>query len=174
MTDPLSDLFSYYGRRPNQFFLHELQEMLCPAPDSTSQARSSTLDFNTSRGVTSSDGTRRASYSLQKSKDGNSISLQVSIRSDGRVYETSLSAVRVRKDNLFEIQSLTFDNKKEKLGHRWEITSVLGFIGKNHLQKICEGRVPPPHEERGKFGKLGRFWSRCLFDNPHQMMMPPY
>ncbi len=174
MTDPLSDLFSYYGRHPNQFFLHELQEMLCPAPDSTSQARSSTLDFNTSRGVTSSDGTRRASYSLQKSKDGNSISLQVSIRSDGRVYETSLSAVRVRKDNLFEIQSLTFDNKKEKLGHRWEITSVLAFIGKNHLQKICEGRVPPPHEERGEFGKLGRFWSRCLFDNPHQMMMPPY
>lgn len=174
MTDPLSDLFSYYGRRPNQFFLHELQEMLCPAPDSTSQARSSTLDFNTSRVVTSSDGTQRASYSLQKSKDGNSISLQVSIRSEGRVYETSLSAVRVRKDNLFEIQSLTFDNKKEKLGYRWEITSVLGFIGKNHLQKICEGRVPPPHEERGKFGKLGRFWSRCIFDNPHQMMMPPY
>lgn len=135
MTAPLSDLFSYYGRRPNQFFLHELQEMLCPAPDSTSQARSSTLDFNTSRAVTSSDGTQRASYSLQKSKDGNSISLQVSIRSEGRVYETSLSAVRVRKDNLFEIQSLTFDNKKEKLGHRWEITSVLGFIGKKPFAK---------------------------------------
>lgn len=171
MTQPLSDLFSYYGRRANQFFLHELEEMLCPAPNDKSGPRTAPLAIDTARKVAA--GTGEAGYSLQKSADGQTLTLEAHIRRGGQSYDTQMTAVKVRSDNLYEIRALTFDNKAEKLNHRWEITSVLSFIGRNHLQNICENKVPEPHQERGQFGKIGRFFNRCLLDNPHMMMRPP-
>ncbi len=172
MSQPISDIFSYYGRKPNQFFLHELQEMLCPDHNEKSGPRSSPLAFGTARRVNGADSS--AEYALDKSADGKDINLRVQIQQGGKTYTTAMTAAQVRSDNLYEIKSLVFDNKPEKLGHRWEISSVLGFIGRNHLEKICEGKVPTPHEERGQFGKIGRFLNRALLDNPHAMWHPPY
>ncbi len=172
MPQPISDIFSYYGRKPNQFFMNELQEMLCPDHNEKSGPRTSPLAFGTSRRVSHTNG--NAEYSLEKSADGKSISLNVQIQQGDKTFSTALTAVQVRSDSLYEIKSLMFDNKPEKLGHRWEISAVLGFIGRNHLEKICEGKVPAPHEERGQFGKIGRFMNRALLDNPHAMWHPPY
>lgn len=172
MSKPISDLFSYYGRRPNQFFLNELEEMLCPPHNDKSGARKSPLEMNTSRTVYAPPHT--ASYRLEKSPDDRAIELLVTLKGADQTFTTALRAEKLRDDNLYEIKSLIFDNKPEKLKHRWEITSVLGFIGRNHLEKICEGKVPRPHEEKGQFGKVGRFVNRCLMDNPHQMWHPPY
>lgn len=172
MSEPLSDLFSYYGRRPNQFFLKELEEMLCPPHNDKSGARKTPLQMDTSRRI--SQPPYSAEYSLEKTPDGSSIHLHVLIQVADQSFMTAMRAEKVRGDDLYEIKSLVFDNKTEKLKHRWEITSVLGFIGRNHLEKICEGKAPRPHEERGQFGKFGRFMNRCLPNNPMDMWHPPY
>lgn len=174
MSKPLSDLFSYYGRRPNQFFLHELEEMLCPPATEKSGKRVLTPALNTGHAVEDTTG-RKASYSLSLSADKKELSLDVHLMHDAHTYDSSLRAVKVRDDNLYEIKSLTFDNKPEKLKHRWEITSVIAFLGKNHIAGIAENNIPAPHRERGQFGKVGRFFNRMLADNPHTMMhYPPY
>jgi len=169
-----SDQFSYFGRRPNQFFLAELEEMLCPPADEKSMPRQVPLALGTSHKLENKQEDKRASFKLEKSADGTTLSLEVHIMRDGHTYDSKMTAVQVRKDNLFEIRELIFDNKPEKLGHRWEISSVLGFLGKNHLNTICQNRIPAPHSETGKFGKLGRFFSRSLADNPYLMFPPPY
>ncbi len=171
---PLSDIFSYYGRRPNQFFLAELEDMLCPPPAEKSGKRDLSLAIGTKHAVEQDSAGHKASFSLSLSPDQKELRLDVHLMYDGHTYDSKLRAVKVRDDNLFEIKELIFDNKPEKLNHRWEITSVIGFLGKNHLSGIAENKIPAPHQERGQFGKAGRFFNRMLADNPHTMMYPPY
>lgn len=174
MSRPLSDTFSYYGRRPNQFFLAELEEMLCPPAHEKTGKRSITPAIGSKHDVEGTEGTK-AKFSLSLNAEKTALTLNVHIMRDGHTYDSSLTATKVRDDNLFEIKELTFDNKPEKLKHRWEITSVLGFLGKNHISGIAENKIPEPHKERGQFGKVGRFFNRMLADNPHTMMhYPPY
>lgn len=174
MSRPLSDTFSYYGRRPNQFFLAELEDMLCPPVHEKSGKRSIAPAVGTKHDVEGAEGTK-AKFSLSLNAEKTELTLNVHIMRDGHTYDSALTATKVRDDNLFEIKELTFDNKPEKLKHRWEITSVLGFLGKNHISGIAENKIPEPHKERGQFGKAGRFFNRMLADNPHTMMYyPPY
>jgi len=170
MSQPLSDVFSYYGRRPNQFFLSELEEMLCPRMEGPHAV---TPAIGCAHRVEDAKG-QKAGFSLTLSADKKELALDVQIVRDGHIHDSRLRAVKVRDDNLYQITALTFDNKQEKLKHRWEISSVLGFLGKNHIAGIAANKIPAPHEERGQFGKLGRFWNRMLADNPHPMMFPPY
>jgi|GEM_PF-1273036 len=171
--DSLSDIFSYYGRRPNQFFLRDLEELLCPPADEKSGARAVKLAIGATHRLEDATG-QKASFSLSLSADKKELSLDVRLVRDGRIHDSRLRAVKVREDNLYEITSLTFDNKPEKLKHRWEISAVLGFLGKNHLAGIAANKIPAPHQERGQFGKFGRFFNRMLADNPHMMIYPPY
>jgi len=173
MSRPLSDIFSYYGRRPNQFFLSELEDMLCPPASEKSGKRAIAPAVGTQHTVEDSAG-NKASFSLSLSADKKELSLHVHLMQNGQTHDSTLHAVKVREDNLFEIKELTFDNKPEKLKHRWEITSVIGFLGKNHISGVAENKIPAPHQERGQFGKAGRFFNRMLADNPHTMMYPPY
>lgn len=174
MRPHASDQFSYFGRRPNQFFLAELEEMLCPPASPKTIPRQVPLNFDASHKLENRAEDKRASFKFEKSADGKTLSLHIHIMRDNHTYDSKMTAVQVRKDNLFEIRELVFDNKPEKLSHRWEIASVLAFLGKNHLNTICQNRIPVQHKETGKFGKLGRFFSRSLADNPYTMPPPPY
>lgn len=174
MSEPLSSKFSYYGRRPNQFFLSELTEMLCPPAEKGAAPRAVALSLGAQHCVTDDKNNARAHFTLAQSKDGKEITLHIHLMCDGHTYDSHLKAVEVRKDKLFEITELVFDNKPEKLKHRWEITSVLGFLGRNHLSGIAENKIPAPHKERGQFGKFGRFFNRMLADNPDTISFPPY
>jgi hypothetical protein len=155
----ITPIFSYHGRRSNQFYDHELAEFLCPAPVRDEAPLAHPLSLNAAHKVE----TPRGSYEfrLEKSADGNSITLDACLTRDGAVHNTALRAVRVKED-LYEITSLTFDNRQERIDSRWEISKVLAHIGKEQLQKACRDELPQAHEERGKFGKFGRFCSRWL------------
>lgn len=170
MPPYISPMFSYKSRRGNQFYDHELEELLCPPPFQGEKPLLHALTLNSAHKVEQPGGIYE--YRLGKSADGKSITLDATLTRDGATHKTAMTAVQVN-ENLYEITALTFDNKKERIDSRWEISKVLAHIGKEQLQKSCRDELPRAHEERGKFGKIARFFDRCLPDDPSVMMPPP-
>ncbi|MEZ0226940.1 MAG: hypothetical protein ACAH83_20480 [Alphaproteobacteria bacterium] len=165
----ISPMFSYHSRRSNQFYDHELEEFLCPPPFKGEKPLAHALTLNSAHKVEAPGSSY--TYSLEKSTDNKTIALEATLTRDGIVHKTAMTAVHV-SENLYEITALTFDNKKERLDARWEISKVLSHIGKEQLQKACRDELPQPHEERGKFGKLARFVDRWLLpEDP--VLIPP-
>lgn len=163
MSYILSSEFSYAGRKGNQFYEKELAELLEQGND---------LNTPVTLGV-KGEGEALYTATLEKSKDGKEITLDASLRRDGHTFETKLKAVQVKKD-LYEITQLTFDNRKEKLDARWEMTKVIAHIGKAQLKTAAEGKLPEAHKEKGKFGKISRFFDRMTPNDPISMMPPPF
>ncbi|MEZ0261207.1 MAG: hypothetical protein ACAH80_09365 [Alphaproteobacteria bacterium] len=159
----ISPQFAYHGRRGNQFFEHELTELLCPQPYYGEAALPRALALNTGYAVKKETG--EYAYDLKKSEDGKTITLTAQLKQGDQKFETALTATQV-KENLYEITALTFDNHVERLDSRWEITKVLGHIGRHQLQEACRDKLPAAHVESGKFGKFRRFLDRCLPDDP--------
>lgn len=159
----ISSQFAYHGRRGNQFFDHELVELLTPQPYHGEAPLPRAFGLGTSHEVKSAAG--EYTYDFKKSDDGKTITLEAQLKRGDMAYKTAMTAVQV-KDNLYEITALTFDNHVERLDARWEITKVLGHIGREQLQKAARDVVPLPHEEKGKFGKFRRFLDRCFPDDP--------
>lgn len=160
-------MFSHHSRRSNQFYEHELEEFLCPAAVKGEKPLAHRLSLTSAHKVEEPGGSYE--FRLEKSADGKSITLDATLTRGGFAHKTAMTAVHV-KESLYEITALTFDNKKERLDARWEISKVLAHIGKEQLQKSCRDELPQAHEERGKFSKFARFIDRWLPDDP---MMPP-
>lgn len=154
--------FSYAGRKGNQFYEEELAELLQPGEK---RIRPVSLSV---KGA----GNQLYTAALEKSKDGQTITLDATLLRDGFIYRTTMTAVQVKKD-LFEITELTFDNHKERRDARWETAKVLGHIGAEQLKKAEGGKVPEAHQEKGKFGRISRFFDRMIPDDPNSIVMPP-
>lgn len=163
MSYILASEFSYAGRKANQFYEKELADLL---------QQGDNLNTPITLGV-KGEGEQLYTATLEKSKDGREITLDAALRRDGHTYETTLRAVQVKKD-LYEITQLTFDNRKEKLDSRWEMTKVIAHIGKAQLKTAAEGALPEAHKEKGKFGKLSRFFDRLTPNDPATVMLPPF
>jgi hypothetical protein len=159
----ISSQFSYHGRRGNQFFDHELTELLCPQPYHGEAALPRALGLNTAHNVKTESG--EYAYEFKKSEDGKRITLNAELKKGDQTFTTALVAVQV-KDNLYEITQLTFDNHVERIDSRWEISKVLGHIGHHQLQTAARDKLPEAHQEKGKFGKFRRFLDRCMPDDP--------
>ncbi len=165
MSQPITPVFNYYNRGPNQFYEEELRDFLCPQPYAGEKPLTVPLNFDTKVAVGDS-------YHAELVKTDKGISLKATTIYGGAAYKTEMNAVKVG-ENLYEVRSLEFDNHPERLDSRWEITKVLSHIGREQLQKACRGEQPEPHSESGKFGKFRRFLTRWMPDNPQPFMFPP-
>lgn len=163
MKSHISDMFCYHGRPGNQFYEEDLYAFLCPQPRTGEKSLTQPLSLNSAAKVETASGSYE--FTLEKSADGKTITLEASLKRDSFEHRTVMKAVQV-EDDLYQVNQITFDNKEERLNHRWEITKVLSHIGREQLQRACRGELPQAHEERGKFGKFGRFLSSLLPDNP--------
>lgn len=172
MPPDIAPQFNYYGRAAHQFYENELVELLCPRPLPKDPAQVTPLSLNASASLKNDKTGSSYDFKLEKTADGKKITLDATLVRDGQTYKTNFTAVQVR-DDLYQIQNLTFDNHVERLDSRWEITKVLGHIGREGLLKGASNIIPAAHEENGKFGKFRRFLTRCMPDNPHTMMPPP-
>ena len=168
MPPYVSPPFNYHGRRSNQFYDHELAEFLTGKVTPEGQPVSLGIAFD----VQGADS-QRYTAELKKSDDGKKIILDATLRRDGFTYKTEMTAVLV-KENLYEITALTFDNHKERIDSRWELSKVLGHIGSEQVKKGMDGKIPAAHQEKGKFGKFARFFDRMIPDDPSTMVMPPF
>jgi hypothetical protein len=166
----VSAIFMYHGRKGNQFYESELKDLLCPQPRQGETPLAFPLSLNS--GVSLKNETASYDFKLEKSPDGKTITLNARLQRDGETHQTEMTAKRV-KDDLYEITALTFDNHKEKLSYRWELTKVLAHIGQKQLQTACRNTIPLPHRERGKFGKIARFFDRCIPDDLTAFTVPP-
>lgn len=160
MPPYISPQFQYHGRKGNQFYDHEFAELLNRQP---AWQEGQPVNLGIAFDVQGKND-ERYTAELKKSADGKQITLDATLRKGGQVYKTTMTAKQV-KDNLYEITELTFDNHKERLDARWEITSVLGHIGDKQLAQGVSGKIPEAHKEKGKFGKIGRFFSRSVPDD---------
>lgn len=159
MPPYISPIFNYCNRRSNQFYDHELAELLSP----------STLSLDAAHALETPKGSY--AFTLNKSEDGKTIALDATLTRGGTVYKTNMTAVQV-SENLYEIRQLTFDNRIERTDSRWELTKILAHIGKEQLQKAARNELPQAHEDRGKFGKFARFCDRWLYpEDPY--ILPP-
>jgi hypothetical protein len=165
---PISPVFNYYNRSPNQFYEEELRDLLCPQPYAGEKALATQLTFGT---VVDAQALS-SSYHAELMKTDAGITLKATNIYGGVPHHTEMNAVKLT-NGLYEIRNLEFDNHPERLDSRWEITKVLAHIGREQLQKACRGEQPVPHEERGEFGKFRRFLRRWMPDNPHPFMTPP-
>lgn len=159
--------FNYSNRRDNQFYDHELSELLTGQKYQEGKPAILSIAFD----VAGKDS-ERYTAELKKSEDGAAITLDATLRRDGFVYKTTMTAKQV-KGELYEITELTFDNRKEKLDRRWEMSKVLEHIGNEQLKKGIDGKLADAHKEKGKFGKLARFFDRMIPNDPYNMPMPP-
>jgi hypothetical protein len=166
---PISDMFAYHGRPGSQFYEEDLKAFLCPQPLAGEKPLSIPLMMNSGTIATTAQG--KYEFMLEKSEDGKTIALDATLTRGDQVYKTAMKAVQVQGD-LYQITQLTFDNKPERLKHRWEIAKVLAHIGKEQLQKACRGELPEAHEERGKFGKFRRFLNSLMPNDPTQIPPP--
>lgn len=169
----ISPMFQYHGRRPNQIDEAELLSFLCPPARAQDMPLKQKLCYGCTVSVGSGTTKDGATFSLNKSQDGATITLEGAIISGDVIYKTHMTAKKV-KDDLYQINALTFDNHVEKLESRWEIAKVLAHIGEKQMKPTAQGIVPKPHEERGKFGKFSRFLDRCMPDDPATMGYPPF
>lgn len=155
---PFLAVFSANARKPNQFYVHEILDCLCPAPRKQAGFPPDT------EGAVETDG-KAFRYCLCASEEQGAISLTGDIRLGEASYRTELRAHRV-DGNLFEISGLVFDNKIQRLDNRQCIRDVLEYIGQKMLMPAAQGEVPEPHKEKGRFGKIGRFLTRLVPDEP--------
>lgn len=153
--------FMMNGLKRNQLPEAELVAMLCPQGKGDNPGRLFPLGLNIS--VDRQDKDRGHSFSLVKSEDG-SISLHSTIRKGDVLFTTTLAARRVNA-TVYEITSLVFDNRVETLDSRQEICNVLEYIGRKQLLATAEGGSAEPHQEKGRFGKFGRFMTRLIPDD---------
>jgi hypothetical protein len=163
MRYPISETFYLESRPPNHFYDHELESLLCPQPYRGEKPLASPLQFGTVQTIIVGDN--KFSFALKKDKTAGTITLEAELVREGKTYITAMSAHRV-KDNVYAIDNLVFDNRQEKLTSRHEITSVLAHIGRETLTTACNMMIPYPHEEKGTFGRFGRFINRSLPDTP--------
>jgi len=170
MSRRISPAFRYWGRRPNEFDEEDLVEMLCPAPGKGEAPLKTPLGFGTEVRLKNDKTGNAVAFSLKKSADGKAITLDGAITRNGKTHETHMVARRT-EDDYYLITALTFDDHKERLTSRAEISKVLAHIGKAQLKPACQGVIPAPHAERGKFGKFSRFIDRLLPDDMSQV--PP-
>jgi len=159
--------FNYSNRKDNQFYDHELEELLTGRRYEEGRKPGLDIAFDVL-----GKGDDRYTAELKRSDSGDQITLNATLRRDEVVYVTTMTAKRV-KEALYELTELTFDNRKEKLDRRWEMSKVLGHIGEEQLKKGVEGKIAEPHKEKGKFGKLARFFDRLIPNDPYSMPMPP-
>lgn len=143
----------------NRFSENELLTLLGPAYDADFQPVERPVTFGAHRMLTVPEGS--ADFSLQKSDDGKQISLVFCLVRDGKPYLTTLRADAV-SPGVYDISELTFDNLPEKLVGRFEITSVLSYIGRHLIHPLMCGYLPHPHEEKGTFSKANRLVNRHL------------
>lgn len=162
----VSEEFNYRGLKDNQFREHELAEFLTGTPHKNG-ATLTGFAFD----VTGKDS-ERYTAKLEKSEDGKTITLDAMLRRETFTYKTTMTAVRVAP-NIYEVTELTFDNHKEKLDRRWEMSKVLGHIGSEQLKKGVDGKLADPHKEKGKFGKIARFFDRLIPNDPNDIAVPP-
>lgn len=154
----LTPQFQYHGRKGNQFYDYEFAEFLLGHPFDDEKPSNLTLSFAV-------DGKNGDRYTANMQNDGKVVSLDATLTKNGAAYKTTMTAKQV-KGRLFEITELTFDNHKERIDSRWELTKVLAHIGDKQLKEGAAGRVAEPHTETGKFGKFRRFLSRMTPNDP--------
>ncbi|MBI1214743.1 MAG: hypothetical protein GC185_02865 [Alphaproteobacteria bacterium] len=171
MPPEISPMFRYWGRRPNEFDEEDLVEMLCPRQRKGEPAMREPLGLGTQVSLKNDKTGSSIDFSLRKSADGKTITLDSTLVRDNVTYKTKLVAQK-NSDDYYLITQLTFDNHKEKLSSRSEISKVLAHIGQSQLKKACQGVIPAPHEERGKFGKFSRFIDRLMPNDPSQIPPP--
>lgn len=161
-----SNHFNHISHRASQFYDWELAEFLMRAKPVEGKPVEIGLAFDVQ-----GDNGERYTAELKKLDGGKAIVLDATLRRSGMVYKTSMTALRVQ-DDLYQITELTFDNRKEKLDARWEITKVLAHIGEEQLKQGEAGKLAEPHKEKGKFGKVARFIDRLMPNEP--IIMPPH
>ena len=160
----ITPLFNDFNRGPNQFYLRELTDFLCPAPRKGEPDPSSPLTLNAQQTLETAEG--KYEFKLEKTADGKKITLDATLTRGGVTHKTQIEAAQVSA-NLYQVNKLVFDNKVERTDSRWEMSKVMAHIGKEQLLKSLQGALPKAHEERGKFGKFARFCDRWLIpDNP--------
>lgn len=164
---PISDMFAYHGRPGSQFYEEDLKAFLCPPP------LGSEIALSLNSGLTVREAAGSYEFHLKKSDDAKTITLDATLNRGDKVYKTSMTAVQVQ-DDLYQVTQLTFDNKPERLDHRWEVSKVLAYIGKEQLQKACRGELPAAHDESGEFGKFRRFLRRLMPNDPTQIPPPAF
>lgn len=146
----------------NRFSEKELLALLGPAHDADFQPVEKPATFGIHHALTTPEGS--AEFLLRKSEDGKQISLVFCLVRAGKPYLTTMHADAV-SPGVYDINELTFDNLPEKLVGRFEITSVLGYIGQHLIHPLMQGYLPHPHEEKGTFSKANRLVNRHLPSN---------
>lgn len=149
------------GLKRNQLREEELVALLCPAATGENPNRLFSLALDISVDRQAED--RGHTFTLTRDAAG-TINLHSVIRKDGQDFTTTLTARRV-SPAVSEITGLVFDNRVETLDSRQEILNVLEHIGRKQLLVTAEGGIPEPHQEKGRFGKLGRFMTRMIPDD---------
>lgn len=161
LNQSLIKTFAQFGRKANQFSESYLKEMLLPKGRDYGH-------FKLTRGQDS------FTADFHKSKDGETLTFTATIEKDGKTHTSEMVAHRVNHPNakdMYQIDILFFDNKPEPMDRRYEIISVLSYIGQKQYKQATKGKIPAPHKEKGEFGKWGRRWNRM---QPDFLMAPPF
>jgi hypothetical protein len=114
------------------------------------------------RTQTESAGDPKGDYStftFSNCLDGKTFTFDALVRQGGTEYKTALVAEKL-DGGLYEVKSLTFDNKAEDLKSHGEILSVFEYLGRMHVGRTHQGFAARPHPDKGRFGRAGRFMSR--------------
>ena len=106
------------------------------------------------------ESSRYATYTFKNKLDGKTLELEIYSRFGDKEYKTHILSEQVH-EGVLDIKSIVFDNEEETLRNPKEIYSVLNWIG-NQTRWIFFGNMPAIHENKGEFGKIGRFMTRHL------------